>query len=213
MKLKKLILCLWVLIMVTMILPIGVFAEMLPIAPEAMVKKEPEVSVQTEKKEETKNSVNLKEDQISESIQPETVQEPYIELPSFDIPAEVSESTKNEMPTLMQGQQIQKIEPQAETKTLIESDYEYKDIDGGVEITKYTGNAIQVKIPSLINSEKVVSIGMEAFINNNTIESVTLGSNTKIIGKSAFRGCNNLTTAKLNEGLEKLAIVHLSIQD
>ncbi|WP_416371693.1 leucine-rich repeat protein [Metamycoplasma hominis] len=53
---------------------------------------------------------------------------------------------------------------------------------------------------------------LEAFKYTN-IESITILDSIKEIGKGAFSWCTNLKEVILNEGLEKLALGHLIIQE
>ncbi len=71
------------------------------------------------------------------------------------------------------------------------SDFEYTKVSGGMEITKYTENSKNVVVPSVIDEQRVVSVG-EAFSGNTALESITLSENiTSLEGKS-FWGCDAL---------------------
>lgn len=61
------------------------------------------------------------------------------------------------------------------------------------EVTGYTGTAAQVAIPSEIDGYRVVRIGAYAFMENRTIESVSLPDTLEEIGEGAFGVCEKLT--------------------
>jgi len=80
------------------------------------------------------------------------------------------------------------------------SDFEYKTVDGGVEITNYTGSATEVKIPNIIAGAHVVSIS-GAFENRSAITAVIIPDTVSIIGWDTFKGCVGLTSIILPTGL------------
>ncbi|WP_294409162.1 leucine-rich repeat domain-containing protein [uncultured Ruminococcus sp.] len=76
---------------------------------------------------------------------------------------------------------------------------------GNVMITKYTGYAEELTIPSVINGLKVTEIGAEAFNNNDTIKKVVLPSDLKEIGNEAFYSCYNLNNVQFNNKLQTIS--------
>lgn len=71
--------------------------------------------------------------------------------------------------------------------TLPPSDYTYTtDADDHVTITKYTGSADTVTIPTTIDGDPVYAIGDDAFAST-AIKSVTIPSGVTSIGKRAFK--------------------------
>ena len=58
-----------------------------------------------------------------------------------------------------------------------------------------------VVIPAYINDAPVVSIGAEAFADNDWLHSVTLPATVTTIGAAAFEGCTALDTVTLSTGL------------
>ena len=80
--------------------------------------------------------------------------------------------------------------------------YSYTTTNDGVVITGYSGKETDLKIPSTIDSKDVIEIGDKAFYKIGTLKSIDIPNTVKTIGGSAFAGCNNLSTVKLNEGLD-----------
>ena len=72
------------------------------------------------------------------------------------------------------------------------SDFEYEAVSGGVEITKYIGASIRVRIPGKIEGISVTSIGDKAFFQTGIMEIIIPDTVTNI-GRSAFSGNEALT--------------------
>ncbi|MDR2600599.1 MAG: leucine-rich repeat domain-containing protein [Oscillospiraceae bacterium] len=91
------------------------------------------------------------------------------------------------------------------------SDFEYKAIIGGIEITKYIGTAIRVRIPELIEGVPVISIGDRAFANTGIME-VIIPETVTNIGRSAFSGNEALTTLTMlgNNELRTGDLIHFA---
>ena len=60
------------------------------------------------------------------------------------------------------------------------------------EITRYTGDDTNLKIPSKIGGKKVTSIGRGAFRECTSLKSVAIPKGVTSIGKSAFYDCTSL---------------------
>ncbi len=81
--------------------------------------------------------------------------------------------------------------------------FKYTVMSGGTaEITGYTGTGGDITIPDKIGDAEVTSIGTSAFENNTTITGVVIGDNMLSIGKWAFKGCANIATIDLGEGVQ-----------
>jgi hypothetical protein len=99
------------------------------------------------------------------------------------------------------------------------SDFEYKAIAGGIEITRYIGTPVRVRIPETIEGVPVISIGSSAFrwsgimeihipdsvisigdnvfSNNEALSTVTIPNGVTSIGNAAFAYCIGLTSVNL----------------
>ena len=70
-------------------------------------------------------------------------------------------------------------------------------MDGvSVEFTKPVYKKASVRIPDTVKVNgitcKVTAISANAFKNNKSLKSVTIGRNVTVIGTNAFYGCRNL---------------------
>ena len=83
--------------------------------------------------------------------------------------------------------------------------FTYAVSESGVTITAYTGNDVNVAIPAAIDGKPVVAIGDKAFLNNKTVQSITLPEGVKSIGWFAFSGCISLGAICLPSSVEAIA--------
>ena len=86
---------------------------------------------------------------------------------------------------------------------LSEGYYQYEETDDGVRITKYTGNELEVVIPSTLGGKPVVTIGEDAF-SYNFLNSVVIPEGVTTIEHNAFYSCKTLKTVDLPESLVTL---------
>jgi hypothetical protein len=96
-------------------------------------------------------------------------------------------------------------------------DFEYEVHDAGgsrsVTITRYTGGAVHVTVPSRINGLPVTTIGNSAFSDNIVrkgdiyhLTNITLPASLTTIGDAAFRGCIGLTSITFPASLTTIGI-------
>ena len=79
--------------------------------------------------------------------------------------------------------------------------FTYAENEDGITITKYTGDKTELVIPGEINGKKVISIGEEAFRGCSELTSVTIPEGVTYIGWYAFYGCSELTSITIPEGV------------
>ncbi len=92
------------------------------------------------------------------------------------------------------------------------TDFEYKEVSGGVQITKYTGeykseskdDYIILSVPETIDGKSVVSIGKEAFAIIAHLDAVIIPDSVTEIESLAFYGCSYLTCVKLGANTKNI---------
>ena len=80
------------------------------------------------------------------------------------------------------------------------SDFTYGAVAGGIEIKRYTGTSVRVRIPDTIEDLPVVSIGMTAFSDSGILE-VYIPNTVTNIEPMAFAHNPGLTSITLPEGV------------
>ena len=76
-------------------------------------------------------------------------------------------------------------------------DFEYQIYDSSVTITKYTGSAESVTIPSKIAGYKVTEIFEWAFSDSTKLKSVSIPNSVTDIGWGAFENCTSLSSVEI----------------
>lgn len=83
-------------------------------------------------------------------------------------------------------------------------DFTYKlNDDGSAIITRYSGSAAALTIPSSLDGHTVKQIGSYAFEKNTTLTSVSIPETVTELEYSAFTGCTSLTAVTIPSGLTK----------
>lgn len=83
-------------------------------------------------------------------------------------------------------------------------DFTYKlNDDGSAIITKYSGSAAALTIPSSLDGHTVKQIGSYAFGKNTTLTSVSIPETVTELKYSAFEDCTSLTAVTIPGGLTK----------
>lgn len=98
-----------------------------------------------------------------------------------------------------------------------EDEWEYEPGEDTYTLTKYTGNAVNVVIPSVINSRSVVINGTNMFANNPNVQTVRFEDDSiKYFGNTVrymFRNCPNLVSVPdLQEGLTDMSYIYYGCQ-
>ncbi len=84
-------------------------------------------------------------------------------------------------------------------------DFEYTVLGNGTaEITKYTGIATELSIPSTIDYYTVTSIGAGAFEFCSSLTSITIPDSVTSIGVYAFYLCNSLTSVTMPDSVTSI---------
>lgn len=94
----------------------------------------------------------------------------------------------------------------------LDTDFEYKDVSGGVKITKYKGeykseekdDYIVLSIPDKIDGKSVVSIGKEAFAIVAHLDAIIIPDSVTEIETLAFYGCSYLTYVQLGQNTKSI---------
>ena len=90
----------------------------------------------------------------------------------------------------------------SESAEMTEGDFSYVIVNNSyARITRYSGSATSVQVPSAIGGYAVQVIGARAFQGNTVLESVELPDGLTTIYAYAFADCTNLTQINLSEGL------------
>lgn len=83
-------------------------------------------------------------------------------------------------------------------------DFTYKlNDDGSAIITRYSGSAAALTIPSSLDGHTVKQIGTYAFGKNTTLTSVSIPETVTELEYSAFKDCTSLTAVTIPSGLTK----------
>lgn len=81
-------------------------------------------------------------------------------------------------------------------------DFTYKlNDDGSAIITRYSGSAAALTIPSSLDGHTVKQIGSYAFEKNTTLTSVSIPETVTELEYYAFKGCTSLTAVTIPSGL------------
>ena len=71
-------------------------------------------------------------------------------------------------------------------------------------ITGYHGDDTNIVIPSVYNDKPVTTIGIYAFSDCSSLESVTIGNNVTSIGTFAFASCSSLTSITIPDSVTSI---------
>lgn len=102
---------------------------------------------------------------------------------------------------------VEKIKNAPETSA---DDFTTQLVDGGIMITRYTGEEEIVIIPSKIDNEPVVVIGNNCFANNQTLKAVKIGDFVLDINANSFVNCFNLEIFISGNSVKKIGDYALS---
>ena len=83
-------------------------------------------------------------------------------------------------------------------------DFKYDIVDDHVEITKYTGNDVNVTIPSRIEDKPVTVIGKRAFTQSKDVETVIIPDSVTTIGDAVFTSCGKLKKVTIADSVTEI---------
>ncbi len=83
-------------------------------------------------------------------------------------------------------------------------EYTYSSADGGIVITKYTGTAKELAIPSMLDGQPVRRIADQAFEGHMGLNSLFLPGSLRHIGERALQNCHNLMDLSISEGVTSI---------
>lgn len=119
-------------------------------------------------------------------------------------PAENTTQSQTKPATVKAGQSVAVSSAKAtfKVKTIGKSGYTVEYVKPKSKNYSFVSVPTSVKINGKVF--KVVSIGNNAFKNNNKLTKVTIGSNVKTIGTNAFSGCSSLKIVSIGKNVTKI---------
>ena len=84
--------------------------------------------------------------------------------------------------------------------------WDYTIRDGEAVITGYSGGAVYLEIPAVLQGVPVTAIAERAFQQNNTIEFVAIPDCVRSVGSYAFSDCLALKEVYIGEGVQQLGM-------
>lgn len=86
------------------------------------------------------------------------------------------------------------------------ADYAFEEVNGRVRVTKYLGTDTHAAVPERINGLPVAEIGSQAFKGCDQLESVVVPEGVEIIGKNAFHSCRSLRRIDLPDTVTSIGV-------
>lgn len=84
--------------------------------------------------------------------------------------------------------------------------FEYARVEGGVEITGWSGEGTAIEVPDDIGGERVVSIGANAFAGSELAERITLPEGLTALGDRAFADCYSLEAIRVPASVAQVGV-------
>jgi hypothetical protein len=89
-------------------------------------------------------------------------------------------------------------------KSELEKAFATVPVDGGVKIVAYTGNHLQLEIPSTIGNKTVVEIGDGVFEQSYLLTEIVIPNTVRKIGNHAFQGCLALEKIVIPDSVKEI---------
>ena len=81
--------------------------------------------------------------------------------------------------------------------TTLNTKFDFKCENDGYTITGYSDTKTEIEIPESINGLQVKKVGVNAFLNCNSLTSIVIPDSVTSIGSDAFRNCSSLESITL----------------
>ncbi len=91
--------------------------------------------------------------------------------------------------------------------------FRYVEHSNEVTIMQYTGDEVNIVIPSVIHEKPVTEIAEGAFQSNDDMTSITIPEGVSDIGDSAFEHCDSLTDITIPDGVTRIGFEAFSSCD
>lgn len=151
--------------------------------------------------------------ELSESLQNEILilkEDTYVQVAEKDLRiSELEEKIESLQNTILAMSNPETPKPNTDQSSTIldqvvsKSDYEYKEVEEHIIITRYIGAEAEVTVPFEIGGKPVCEIGDYAF-KDCSVESVTIPSSVKKIGWFAFSGCSRLESVSIPSSVSSI---------
>lgn len=93
------------------------------------------------------------------------------------------------------------VESNTATTNYISGDFTYTVANGEATITKYSGTATELTIPTTLGTFPVVNLGVSSFAYNKNLETIHFNNNLKTITGAAFEACTKLKEIDIPESV------------
>lgn len=91
-------------------------------------------------------------------------------------------------------------------EVMVSGDFSYVMVgENELTIVGYSGQANEVVIPAEVDGYKVLNIGAEAFMENESVQSVIIPDSLYKVENSAFEGCKNLSSVSFGANTKWIA--------
>lgn len=83
-------------------------------------------------------------------------------------------------------------------------DFSYTTSTEGITLVAYHGSAARIEIPTHIDDQPVIALGVRLFADNTILSAVTIPHTVQVLGEEVFAGCTALTSVTLPTDLTAL---------
>ncbi len=127
-----------------------------------------------------------------------------LEATIASLKAQINNSAQTQKPSDINGSEQNNQSQNNQTGEEIKgNNFTYVKANGGITITKYTGNDTEVMIPESIDGQRVICIGESAFAFSN-VKSVVIPDGVWKIDWFAFQACTQLVEITIPSSVTKI---------